>query len=156
GSRRPRAEGPPRFRRGRPGALRGAPGAGRFRYTCRVSDFLLADRIVRPTQNRLEGPEGSIQVEPKVMEVLVCLARQPGAVVGKDELVREVWEGRFVSDDVVWRSIRELRRALGDDARTAGFIETIPKRGYRLIPQVAPLPALSEEAPQDAERSPRL
>jgi DNA-binding winged helix-turn-helix (wHTH) protein/tetratricopeptide (TPR) repeat protein len=112
-----------------------------------VSDFLLADRIVRPAQNRLEGPEGAVQVEPKVMEVLVCLARQPGAVVGKEELVREVWEGRFVSDDVVWRSIRELRRALGDDPRTAGFIETIPKRGYRLIPPVAPLSALREGAP---------
>ncbi len=105
-----------------------------------AADFLLADRIVRPAQNRIEGPAGSVQVEPKVMEVLVCLARQPGAVVGKEELVREVWEGRFVSDDVVWRSIRELRRALGDDARSAGFIETIPKRGYRLLPPVGPPP----------------
>ena len=106
-----------------------------------AADFLLADRIVRPARNRIEGPAGAVQVEPKVMEVLVCLARQPGTVVGKEELVREVWEGRFVSDDVVWRSIRELRRALGDDARSAGFIETIPKRGYRLLSPVGPPPA---------------
>ncbi len=105
-----------------------------------AADFLLADRVVRPARNRIEGPAGAVQVEPKVMEVLVCLARQPGTVVGKEELVREVWEGRFVSDDVVWRSIRELRRALGDDARSAGFIETIPKRGYRLLPPVGPPP----------------
>jgi tetratricopeptide (TPR) repeat protein len=105
-----------------------------------AADFLLADRIVRPARNRIEGPAGAVQVEPKVMEVLVCLARRPGTVVGKEELVREVWEGRFVSDDVVWRSIRELRRALGDDARSAGFIETIPKRGYRLLPPVGPPP----------------
>ncbi|HYL05711.1 MAG TPA: winged helix-turn-helix domain-containing protein [Thermoanaerobaculia bacterium] len=78
-----------------------------------------------------------VQVEPKVMEVLVCLARHAGRVVSKDELVREVWEGRFVSDDVVWRSVRELRRALGDEARAPRFIETIPKRGYRLLAPVA-------------------
>jgi TolB-like protein/DNA-binding winged helix-turn-helix (wHTH) protein len=79
----------------------------------------------------------AVQVEPKVMEVLLCLARRAGRVVTKDELVREVWEGRFVSDDVVWRSVRELRRALGDEARAPRFIETIPKRGYRLLAPVA-------------------
>ena len=62
------------------------------------------------------------------MEVLTFLAGRQGEVVSKEELVREVWEGRFVSDDVVWRSIGELRRALG-----AAFIQTIPKRGYRLV-----------------------
>lgn len=89
---------------------------------------------------------GSVQVEPKVMEVLVCLARRAGGVVTKDELVREVWEGRYVSDDVVWRSVRELRRALGDEARDSHFIETIPKRGYRLLAPVAELPQPEEPA----------
>jgi TolB-like protein/DNA-binding winged helix-turn-helix (wHTH) protein/Tfp pilus assembly protein PilF len=89
------------------------------------------------------GAPAAVQVEPKVMEVLVCLARRAGRVVTKDELVREVWEGRFVSDDVVWRSVRELRRALGDEARAPRFIETIPKRGYRLL---APVTAIAEAA----------
>src|SRR5262249_37112264 len=86
----------------------------------------------------------AVQVEPKVMEVLVCLARRAGRVVTKDDLVREVWEGRFVSDDVVWRSVRELRRALGDEARDPRFIETIPKRGYRLLAPVAEIPTPDE------------
>src|SRR6185436_16966254 len=94
------------------------------------SDFPVGDRIVRPGLNRIEGPDGPVQVERKVMEVLVHLAGRRGEVVSKEELVGAVWEGRFVSDDVVWRSIRELRRALGDDAAR---IETIPKRGYRLV-----------------------
>ncbi|HKH46404.1 MAG TPA: winged helix-turn-helix domain-containing protein [Thermoanaerobaculia bacterium] len=102
------------------------------------SDFRVGDRIVRPGLNRIDGPAGPVQVEPKVMEVLVHLAERRGEVVSKEELVRAVWEGRFVSDDVVWRSIRELRRALGDDAR--GAIETIPKRGYRLVEPSAPVP----------------
>lgn len=127
-----------------------------------AGDFLIGDRRIRPSRNLVELPAGAeplgdgpadsaaagegqgpaaaataVQVEPKVMEVLVCLARRAGRVVAKDELVREVWEGRYVSDDVVWRSVRELRRALGDEARAPRFIETIPKRGYRLLAAVA-------------------
>ena len=104
------------------------------------TDFSLGVYRVHPSLNRIDGPDGSVQLEPKVMEVLTCLAGRQGAVVSKEELVREVWEGRFVSDDVVWRSIGELRRALGDDSRKA-LIETIPKRGYRLVaPGSASLP----------------
>jgi len=109
------------------------------------SDFRVGDRIVRPGLNRIDGPAGPVQVEPKVMEVLVHLAERRGEVVSKEELVRAVWEGRFVSDDVVWRSIRELRRALGDDARDA--IETIPKRGYRLVEPSAPAAPASPSPP---------
>ena len=73
-----------------------------------MGDFLLGDRRVRPSRNLVERAAvesaeqpAAVQVERKVMEVLVCLARSPGRVVTKDELVREVWDGRFVSDDVV-------------------------------------------------------
>jgi TolB-like protein/DNA-binding winged helix-turn-helix (wHTH) protein/Tfp pilus assembly protein PilF len=131
-----------------------------------MGDFLLGDRRVRPSRNLVEPAAGlgatgtpgrlgtsgargavastgqpvAVQVERKVMEVLVCLARSPGRVVTKDELVREVWDGRFVSDDVVWRSVRELRRALGDETRAPRYIETIPRRGYRLLAPVAEIP----------------
>jgi TolB-like protein/DNA-binding winged helix-turn-helix (wHTH) protein len=102
-------------------------------YTGSVSTgFSIGDRRVEPSLNRIAGPQGPVQVEPKVMAVLTCLAGRRGEVVSKEELVREVWEGRYVSDDVVWRCIGELRRALGDDARQPVLIETIPKRGYRL------------------------
>jgi len=102
--------------------------------------FRLGGRTVHPELNRIDGPGGPVPVEPKVMEVLVHLAGRQGEVASKEELVRVVWEGRFVSDDVVWRSIRELRRALGDDAH---WIETIPKRGYRLLVR-DPFPPLPE------------
>ena len=68
------------------------------------------------------------------MGVLVCLASQPGGeLVSKDELLRTVWPATFVSDDVLTRSISELRRVFEDDARQPKFIQTIPKRGYRLV-----------------------
>jgi DNA-binding winged helix-turn-helix (wHTH) protein/tetratricopeptide (TPR) repeat protein len=91
-------------------------------------DFSIGDRRVQPSLNRIDGPAGPVQLEPKVMAVLTCLAGRRGEVVSKEELVREVWDGRFVSDDVVWRGIGELRRALG-----SSWIQTIPKRGYRLV-----------------------
>lgn len=137
-----------------------------------MGDFLLGDRRVRPSRNLVEAAAGlgatgtlgrigtsgargavespeqpaAVQVERKVMEVLVCLARSPGRVVTKDELVREVWDGRFVSDDVVWRSVRELRRALGDETRAPRYIETIPRRGYRLLAPVAEIPETAAAA----------
>src|ERR1700726_1596073 len=118
-----------------------------------MGDFLLGDRRVRRSRNLVERAAvesaeqpAAVQVERKVMEVLVCLARSPGRVVTKDELVREVWDGRFVSDDVVWRSVRELRRALGDETRAPRYIETIPRRGYRLLAAVAEIPATAGAA----------
>src|SRR6185295_4464212 len=67
------------------------------------------------------------------MHVLVCLAEHPGEVVAKEHLIRTVWPDTFVTDDVLTRSISELRRVFGDDAKEPRVIQTIPKSGYRLI-----------------------
>lgn len=81
------------------------------------------------------------------MEVLVCLASQAGEAVSKDRIIRAVWLDTFVSDDALTRSISELRRAFQDDPREPRFIETIPKRGYRLIAPVEPVKANTSSAP---------
>jgi TolB-like protein/Tfp pilus assembly protein PilF len=70
------------------------------------------------------------------MEVLLCLARHAGEVVRKEEIIREVWEQTFVSDDSLTRCIGELRRAFRDLAREPTVIETISKRGYLLLSPV--------------------
>src|ERR1044072_9253917 len=70
------------------------------------------------------------------MEGLVYLAKNAGQVVTKDELMQTIWGARFVTDEVITTCIFELRRALGDDARNPRFIQTIPKKGYRLIAPV--------------------
>jgi Tol biopolymer transport system component len=72
------------------------------------------------------------------MDVLVELARQAGRVVSKQELLDAVWSQEFVAESVLTRAIGELRKALGDDAREPRYIETIPRRGYRLIATVEP------------------
>ena len=101
--------------------------------------FHLGDWIVLPLEGRIAGPTGSTHIEPKVMDVLVCLARRPGAVITRDELLAAVWGGRAVSDEPLTRVIGELRRALGDTRGQRQYILTIPKRGYRLIADVRPV-----------------
>jgi len=81
------------------------------------------------------------------MEVLVCLAKRSEELVTKDELLRSVWADTFVSDDVLIRSISELRRVFQDDAKDARFIQTVPKRGYRLLPPVVWTNGISADLP---------
>jgi TolB-like protein/DNA-binding winged helix-turn-helix (wHTH) protein/Flp pilus assembly protein TadD len=83
------------------------------------------DSIVRDGQSR--------HVSPKAMEVLLCLARHQGQVVGKEDFFKEVWKETFVSDDALTRCIGELRRAFCDGPHTPAVIQTIAKRGYLLI-----------------------
>ena len=105
-----------------------------------MTDFLVGDWRARPSLNRLERDGEAIRLEPKVMLVLECLAEKPGEVITRDELVARVWPDVFVSDDVLHRAIRELRRVFGDDTANPAYIETIRKRGYRLIAPVRRTP----------------
>ena len=100
--------------------------------------FRLGDRLVEPRLNRLTRDGESIQLEIKAMDVLLCLVRRAGEVVTRQEIVDAVWATEFISDNTLTHAIAELRNALGDDARTPSFIETIHRRGYRLITAVEP------------------
>jgi TolB-like protein/Flp pilus assembly protein TadD len=97
------------------------------------SDFQLGTWRVQPQLNRLTCDQEIIRLEPKMMGVLLCLAQHSGEVVPKEQLVQEVWRDTFVTDDVLIRCVSELRKAFGDNASSPTVIETIPKRGYRLL-----------------------
>jgi TolB-like protein len=88
---------------------------------------------VEPSLNSVTGPTGMVRLEPKVMQVLVCLANHAGGVVAKELFMQTVWPDTFVTDDVLTRAISELRRLFGDEVKEPRFIQTIPKSGYRLI-----------------------
>jgi Tol biopolymer transport system component/DNA-binding winged helix-turn-helix (wHTH) protein len=89
------------------------------------------------------------------MEVLVHLAVRKGGVVTREELFAEVWDGVRVTDHVLSRCISELRKALGDDSKTPSFVETIRKRGYRLLAEVRPCEGVwPPEDPSGDDRSP--
>ena len=109
-------------------------------------DFHLDGWVVSPKLNSLRRADRTVRVEPKVMQVLVCLAQSP-EVVSKEKLMRTVWADTFVTDDVLTRSISELRKALDDDRKNPRYIQTIPKGGYRLLAPVAKAkPAVSNPA----------
>src|SRR5215467_3389726 len=108
--------------------------------------------MVQPSLNTISRNGTSTRVEPKVMEVLVCLSHHAGRPVSKEELLETVWRDTFVSDDVLKRSVSELRRVFEDDPRAARVIETIPKRGYRLLATVEPVPGhVPKHDPQSVE-----
>jgi TolB-like protein/tetratricopeptide (TPR) repeat protein len=92
---------------------------------------------VQPSLNQVRDGATARHVEPQVMDLLVFLARRPGQVVSKDEIIDGVWEGRFIAEATLTRSIADLRRTLGDSRRRPAFIETIAKRGYRLVAAVS-------------------
>jgi len=104
-------------------------------------DFRLGEWLVEPQLNSLSSPSKTVRLEPKAMQVLTCLAAsaQTGNVVSKETLMRTVWAGTFVTDDVLIRCISELRKTFADDPKHPRYIETIPKGGYRLIAPVVPV-----------------
>jgi DNA-binding winged helix-turn-helix (wHTH) protein len=102
----------------------------------KAESFRVGDWLVVPGLNRLSRGGEDIQLELKLMEVLVHLAERPGELVSKRDLVDAVWQVEVVSDGTLTRAIALLRKALGDDARHPRYIETIPKRGYRFIAPV--------------------
>ncbi|HEX2759126.1 MAG TPA: winged helix-turn-helix domain-containing protein [Rhizomicrobium sp.] len=98
------------------------------------SPFRLRDRIVTPARNIIAGPEGETGIEPKIMQVLCVLASEPGRVFSRAELIDKVWGTEYGADESLTRAISLLRKALGDTRSEPAMIETIAKRGYRLLP----------------------
>ncbi|MFL6570168.1 MAG: winged helix-turn-helix domain-containing protein [Burkholderiales bacterium] len=100
---------------------------------------LIGDWSVEPTLDALQRGGETVRLEPKAMELLVALASRPGEVVSREELLSAVWPGVVVGDEALSQAVTKLRKALGDDVRAPIYIETISKRGYRLIAPVKPL-----------------
>lgn len=112
--------------------------------------FRLGAWRIDPTSHELVASERRVRLQPKLMQLLLRLAREPGAVVRREQLLDDVWEGRDVNDEVLSRAIAELRQLLEDDPRTPRYIETLPKLGYRLVAAVEPADAPAIAAPVDA------
>lgn len=110
--------------------------------------FVLRDWRVWPLTGQLESPDGTeVHVTPKAMEVLVCLASNSGELVERSTIFEKVWGKPPWSDEALTHCVSELRQAFGDKADDPQFIQTVPKRGYRLIPRVG---AAQEVSPPSA------
>lgn len=102
-----------------------------------VDDLQIGEWRLAARGNELRRGDEVVHLEPKAAEVLAYLGRRPGEVVGREELLAAVWPGVVVGDDALTQAIIKLRKALGDNAHAARYIETVSKRGYRLIATVS-------------------
>src|SRR5947209_8442213 len=116
-------------------------------------EFQIGEWVISPKLNSFQKNGQTVHLEPKVMQVLVCLA-QARDVVSKEKLMRTVWADTFVTDDVLTRSISELRKIFADSPKDPRYIQTIPKGGYRLL--VQPQTMRSPAAPSPWKAAPEL
>jgi DNA-binding winged helix-turn-helix (wHTH) protein/tetratricopeptide (TPR) repeat protein len=107
-------------------------------------DFRVGAWLVQPNLNTILDGEREVKLEPKAMEVLAYLAKHSGKVLPKSKIIEEIWTGSFVTEEVLTNSIWELRKALGDDAKNPTYIQTVSRRGYRLIATVTQRPDSGE------------
>lgn len=99
-------------------------------------DFYVAEWLVQPQLGTVTKAGQAFGLEPKVMQVLVCLAGHAGEVLPKQIIIQNVWSNAFVTDEVLTNAISTLRKTFKDDAKNPKYIQTLPKRGYRLIAPV--------------------
>ena len=104
-----------------------------------LTGFRLSEWLVKPEDGSISSTPSTTRLEPLLMELLVFLCSRAGQVVSKKDILDGVWGGRFVSDETVKGTLYQLRKALGDNPRQPRFIETLPKRGYRILVQPVPL-----------------
>lgn len=103
--------------------------------------------VLDPREERVVGPAGEVRIGRKAFRLLAALIERPGALLTKDALFETVWDGTVVSESALTATIKELRRALGDEAKNPRFIESVYGRGYRFVAPVAAAPAPTQGRP---------
>ena len=114
--------------------------------TARLLPFTVGDWLVEPKACQVSRGGTVVKLRPQLADLLLCLAKRHGEIVLKEEIFAEVWPGQFIAESGLSRCVAELRQILHDDAQQPKFIETFPKRGYRLI---APVVWVEESAGAD-------
>ncbi|WFL77656.1 winged helix-turn-helix domain-containing protein [Altererythrobacter arenosus] len=100
-------------------------------------DITIGDTLIRPSLRLIAGPNSSVSVEPRVMQVLLALYDADGKVLNREDLLEQCWAGVVVGDDAINRAIAELRRAVRETNADLA-IETISRVGYRLAANTIP------------------
>ncbi|HEY3399332.1 MAG TPA: winged helix-turn-helix domain-containing protein [Geothrix sp.] len=95
-----------------------------------------------PATGELWKEGDCLRIQEQPLKLLLCLLERPGQLVGREELQRRVWAGdiHVGFEDGLNAAAWRLRQALGDSAERPLFIETVPRKGYRFVGKVIPLP----------------
>jgi TolB-like protein/DNA-binding winged helix-turn-helix (wHTH) protein/Tfp pilus assembly protein PilF len=104
-----------------------------------LKGFYLQDLLIEPATGRVSGPGFETHLKPKAAEVLLYLAERPCELVERDELLRAVWGENAGSPEALTRVISDLRSCCKDHAGNPSVIQTVPRRGYRLLQQPRPV-----------------
>lgn len=102
----------------------------------RQPNMLIGDWTVNPSMGQLTRDGQTVHLTPRAMDLLLVLADHAGEVVSPDELMNAVWADIQVTPETLYQAVGAIRRALGDDSHRPKYLETIPKRGYRLVASV--------------------
>ena len=109
--------------------------------------WVIGEWTVRPELDRLEKGAETRHIVPRATDMLVYMAERQGQLVTKEKLLDTFWRGAISGDNAVHKTVAGLRRALGDDPSQPSYIQTHPKRGYRLIAPARPAAAAPRTAP---------
>lgn len=102
-----------------------------------IGGFTVGEWHVEPNTGHLRKGEQETKLEPRVMSLLVCLAGKRGEVISREELEATVWEGSVVGYDALTSAMIKLRKAFHDNSKKPSVIETVSKKGYRLIADIS-------------------
>jgi DNA-binding winged helix-turn-helix (wHTH) protein len=89
-----------------------------------------------PQQALLYRADQVIHLAPKTFGLLSMLVASKNALITREYLIEALWQGRPASDESLARIVAQCRKALGDAATRQTIIQTLPKRGFRLVPEV--------------------
>jgi TolB-like protein len=122
--------------------------------------YAFDEYMLDPDRRELLRGTRPVQVEPQVFDLLLYLIRNRERVVGKDDILASVWQGRIVSESALSTRINAARSALGDSGSEQRLIKTLPRRGLRFVgtvreePGSADAPAIA--APAASPRRPSI
>ena len=126
----------------------------RAEFWSATMQFAFADYVLDPDRRELSRGSEQVTLGPQVFDLLTCLVLNRAHVVSKDDLLREVWSGRIVSESTLTSHINAVRKAIGDNGDEQRLIRTVARKGFRFVGDVTevwppdePVPASLEPAP---------
>ena len=119
----------------------------------KTSDYFLGDWFLCARTNVLSRGETRVELENRLVLLLVFFIENRGEVLGKERILKTIWQGKVVNDDSLAVAISHLRKALGDNSRSPAYIKTIPGVGYQFI---APAGTPSKDPIQTEKTSPAV
>ena len=111
------------------------------------AEIIVGEFVVDFPQTKIVSNDRIVKLEPLAMELLCYLINRKGEYVSQRDLLENVWDGRYVSDNAIRRVVKKLRDSLGDDPKAPRYIKTVPSKGYLLIANVE----IKEKASSDSD-----